>query len=97
MVMDRDGMAAMLEQVVSTLYPERVVPPGEGGFLFHAVCDERRRAGDTFWTERRLHDLARELGFWPWSFTQIEVDLRKRHPLRGEPEETVLTPVPFLS
>jgi hypothetical protein len=75
--MDRTQMAAALQRVASVLYGEGAVPPTEGGLLFHELCEERRRAGDLYWTERRLHDLARELGLWPWSFSQIEVALRR--------------------
>lgn len=74
--MDRTQMAAMLERLMTALYDGGPVPPAEGGRFFHAVCDERRRAGDLFWTEGRLHDLARKLGYWPWSFTQIQAALQ---------------------
>lgn len=69
--MNRTEMAGRLRSLVSTLYNGSPVPAVEGGLFFREVCEERRRAGDLFWTERRLHDLARELGYWPWTIGQI--------------------------
>lgn len=69
--MNRIEMARRLRSLVVTLYNGSPVPAIEGGLFFREVCEERRRAGDLFWTERRLHDLARELGYWPWSIAQI--------------------------
>lgn len=69
-------MTRVLERLVAALYDGAPVPPNEGGWFFRAICDERRRQEDLFWTERRLHDLARELGYWPWSVSQIEAALR---------------------
>jgi hypothetical protein len=77
-------MAGVLQRLVAALYGGAPVPPEEGGRFFHDVCDERRRQGDLFWTERRLHDLARELGYWPWSVSQIEAALREKF-LDGAP------------
>jgi len=71
-MMERSQMGALLEHLAATLYGQGAVPPEEGGRLFRAVCDERRRVDDMFWTERRLQELARELGLWPWSVTQIQ-------------------------
>src|SRR5947208_3359666 len=69
--MDREQMGEVLRRLVAALYGGTAVPPAEGGRFFRDICDERRRVGDLFWTEHRLHDLARELGFWPWSVAQI--------------------------
>jgi hypothetical protein len=76
--MDRTQMAGMLEHLIATLYDGAPVPPAEGGRFFHTVCDERRRKGDMFWTERRIHTLARELGYWPWTVNQIQAALSNR-------------------
>ena len=75
-VLDRDRMAAVLTRVVTTLYGTDPVPAVDGGWLFRAICEERRRNDDFFWTERRVHDLARELGFWPWSVLQVHSAVR---------------------
>lgn len=69
--MDPTQMTAVLTRLVTVLYNGSPIPPGEGGRLFREICDERRRAGDLFWTERHIHDLARRLGYWPWTVTQI--------------------------
>ena len=78
MEMDRVQMSAVLERVVRAFFPEGIVPPADGGKIFREICEERRRHGDMFWTERRLHDLARDLGFWPWSVNQISASFRGR-------------------
>jgi hypothetical protein len=75
--MDRARMTVVLERVVGALYDGAPVPALEGGSLFHAICEECRRSGDLFWTESRIHNLARELGYWPWSVGQIEAAARK--------------------
>jgi hypothetical protein len=75
--MDRTQMTLMLQRVVAALYDGAPVPPAEGGHLFRTICDERRRQGDLFWTERRLHDLARKLGYWPWTVGQIAAAVQK--------------------
>ena len=82
--MDRTQMTRVLQHLVSSLYGGAPVPPAEGGRLFHTICDERRSAGDLFWTESRLHDLARELGFWPWNVGQIGAAMK--HPGDGASE-----------
>lgn len=69
--MNRIEMAGRLRSLVAALYRGAPVPAVEGGLFFREVCEERRRAGDMFWTERRVYDLARELGYWPWSIAQI--------------------------
>jgi len=76
-------MASYLERLTKVLYEGNPVPPMEGGHLFHTVCEECRRRGDLFWTESRIHDLARELGYWPWSVSQIEAALRRSIDLPG--------------
>jgi hypothetical protein len=77
--MDRTEMTLMLQRLVTAMYAGGPVPPAEGGPLFRAVCDERRREGDLFWTESRLHDLARKLGYWPWTVGQIGAAMRNDH------------------
>jgi hypothetical protein len=69
--MDRSEMAALLEQLVGKLYDGAPIPACEGGRLFRNLCEERREAGDLYWTERHIHELARQLGYWPWSVDQI--------------------------
>ena len=102
--LDRDGMAQMLKHLVQRLYGAASVPPTEGGDLFRMVCDERRRQGDFFWTERRLHDLARELGYWPWSVNQIcaaarlaaDEEIALHSPALPDLEaDDVVTPIPL--
>ena len=80
MPMDQAEMTVLLERLVRSLYTAGVVPPAEGGLLFRTVCEERRRHGDLFWTERRIHDLARRLGLWPWSLVQIQAGFGSRSP-----------------
>ena len=75
-VLDRDEMAVVVTRVVTTLYGSDPVPAVDGGWLFRAICEERRRNDDFFWTERRVHELARELGFWPWSVMQVHSAVR---------------------
>lgn len=75
--MDRAQMTGMMEKLVVKLYGSAPVPASEGGWLFHAICEQRRREGDLFWTERRINDLARELGYWPWSVNQIGAAMTK--------------------
>ena len=75
--MDRSQMASFFDRLVSEVYGGRPVPPAEGGLLFRTVCERCREQGSLFWTESRLHDLARELGYWPWSVSQIEAALRQ--------------------
>jgi hypothetical protein len=75
-VLDRDGMTVVLTRVVTTLYGSDPVPAVDGGWLFRAICEERRRNDDFFWTERRVHELARELGYWPWSVMQVHTAIR---------------------
>jgi hypothetical protein len=75
-VLDRDTMAAMLARLVTDFYGSEPVPPADGGWFFRAVCELRRRNDDLFWTERRVTDLARELGYWPWSVVQVQSALR---------------------
>ena len=74
--MDRTQMSDMLKRLATGIYGGAPVPPAEGGRFFHAVCEECRRREDMYWTERRLHELARELGLWPWTFAQIHTALR---------------------
>jgi hypothetical protein len=69
--MDRAEMSQLLRRISTALYQGAPVPPMEGGRLFHDISEERRRRNDLFWTERRLTDLARELGLWPWTVAQI--------------------------
>ncbi len=69
--MDRMEMTGTLHRLVAELYDGGPVPAAEGGRLFHEICEARRREDDLFWTERRLVDLARELGYWPWTVAQI--------------------------
>ena len=76
-------MAAVLGHLVTTLYGDQPVPAADGGWFFRAVCEERRRNDDLFWTERRVHELAKELGYWPWSVIQVQTAIRSRvEPLR---------------
>lgn len=75
-VLDRERMVEVLGRVVTTLYGNNPVPAVDGGWLFRAICEERRRNDDFFWTERRVHDLARELGYWPWSVMQVHSAIR---------------------
>ena len=77
--MDRAEMTQLLERLVGALYDGGPVPAAEGGHLFHAICEECRSAGDLVWTESRIHTLARELGYWPWTVSQIETAVRKCH------------------
>lgn len=77
-MMDRRQMASFFERLASEMYGGSPVPPAEGGFLFRTVCERCRERGDLFWTESRLHDLARELGYWPWSVPQIEAAMRQQ-------------------
>lgn len=69
--MDRVEMIGTLHRLMNELYDGGPVPAAEGGRLFHDICEECRREDDLFWTERRLVDLARELGYWPWTVAQI--------------------------
>jgi hypothetical protein len=85
--LDRTGMARILNHLVEQLYGGTTVPPTEGGHLFRTICEERRQHGDLFWTERRIHELARELGFWPWSVSQINTAARAQS---GAPDGIVL-------
>ena len=64
-------MTAVLQRLARTLYDGEPIPAREGGWLFREVCEERREAGDLYWTERRLHELARRLGLWPWTVEQV--------------------------
>jgi hypothetical protein len=85
--MERALMTQVLHQLVSALYGGAPVPAEEGGRFFRIVCDECRSRGDLFWTERRLHELARDLGYWPWSIQQIGACLAKasEHAVDREP------------
>lgn len=69
--MERSQMAGILTRLVGALYRGGPVPAMEGGRLFHTICEERRRAGDLFWTEQRVREVAQELGYWPWSVNEI--------------------------
>src|SRR5687768_523917 len=69
--MDSTRMAAVLQRLARALYDGAPIPAREGGHLFREVCEERREAGDLYWTERRLHELARRLGLWPWTVEQV--------------------------
>jgi hypothetical protein len=69
-------MAAMLGRLVTSFYGDLPVPAADGGWFFRAVCELRRRSDDLFWTERRVTDLARELGYWPWSVVQVQSAFR---------------------
>jgi hypothetical protein len=84
--MDRTEMADMLRRLATGIYGGAPVPPAEGGRFFHAVCEECRRREDMYWTERRIHELAREIGLWPWSFAQIHTALRTELTPALEPE-----------
>jgi hypothetical protein len=82
-VLHRDAMAAMLGRLVTSFYGVEPVPAADGGWFFRAICELRRREDDLFWTERRVTELARELGYWPWSVLEVQTAFRKDPP--GEP------------
>lgn len=75
---DRSQMTTFFQRLLTDLYGTGPVPADQGGLLFRTVCEQCRSRGDLFWTESRLHDLARELGYWPWSISQIEAAIRLR-------------------
>jgi len=51
-------VAALLHREVPRRWPERIIPPAEGGPFFREV------ASRTGLVERKISDLARRLGYW---------------------------------